>query len=64
MKIKENHLDTIVNNPYTNHTIQLRFLEEGMYIHIAKHYPEFFEVETLDNKFVKSSKLNDIKDEL
>ena len=45
MRVKKEHLDKVVSNPFNFTTISLRVLGENMYGHFAKHYPQFFEEE-------------------
>ena len=63
LRVKEECLDYIVNNPYVNREINLRFLEIGMYPYISKFYPDFFEEEPIEVIQEKINKQNDIADE-
>jgi hypothetical protein len=44
LKIKEEHLDTIIFCPFTKKNISMRFIEENMYVwYSAKGYSNLFE---------------------
>ena len=50
IRVKPEHLDTMVSTPTTHRLVTLRFLDKSMYERFAKHYPDFFED---DNKWQK-----------
>jgi len=56
LKIKEEHLDTIIFCPFTKKNISMRFIKEDMYVwYSAKGYPNLFEVD-LPKKVIKEIK--------
>ena len=56
LKIKEEHLDTIIFCPFTKKNICMRFIKEDMYVwYSAKGYSNLFEVD-LPKKVIKEIK--------
>jgi hypothetical protein len=43
MKIKEEYLNKFIYNPYSNKDIMCRFIDERLYVHLVKIYPNIFE---------------------
>lgn len=62
MRIKEECLDWIINNPYTNRDIHLRFLESEMYPFIQRYYPDIFEDDIIIEEKVITTQVTPIKD--
>jgi hypothetical protein len=59
LKIKEEHLDTIIFCPFTKKNISMRFIEENMYVwYSAKGYSNLFEVD-VPKKIIKEIKPTD-----
>jgi len=43
LRVKEQYLDIKVTDPFTGMDVIMRFVDERLYIHYIKYYPELFE---------------------
>jgi hypothetical protein len=43
MTIRQEYLDKLIYNPYTCKDEMCRFIDERMYVHLVKIYPNIFE---------------------
>ena len=59
LKIKEEHLDTIIFCPFTKKNISMRFIKEDMYVWYSKKgYSNLFELD-VPKKVIKEIKPTD-----
>jgi hypothetical protein len=63
MKIKQEYLDKVIYNPFSMKDVMCKFIDERLYVHLVKIYPNIFEEKEIE-KDVISKKGKSISDSI